>query len=444
MAYTKCKPESRVGKYLDGHLEITGIIGVGAYGVVYTAVDVFTNVPYAIKALSKVGIDSAQAKFQQREIQLHACAQVHPNIVSLIEILDAPDCVYVVMEYCAEGDLFTAITEQGNYIGDDARAKSIFLQILDAVEFCHSNGIYHRDLKPENILVTDEGSSVKIGDFGLATTEEYTSDFGCGSTFYMSPECLSSGQGMATFSSAANDIWSLGVILVNLTCGRNPWKRASMEDETYKAYIADRSFLKSILPIAPKCNMILRAIFNPDPTERITIPELRRAIMSCSVFTVCYPSVPPSPFSNSGEFDLEWSAYHQEENKSLFDCTAAPQTPEPSPHTYSLQIPGASLQPPLPIYPMLPSTPNSGLHISEFGNQPPPRPPPPPHHLLPLTPQTPYAPFTPIQEMQYPATPQTPSTNIASHPPHPAFKHKHQQIFNEMICPPTPSSPLVA
>ncbi len=180
-------PEARLGSLLAGRLELTGLLGVGAYGVVYTARDIVTNVPYAVKALNKVGLEPRQKRFQQCEIELHHQASRHPNVASLVKIMDSPDCTYVVVEYCPDGDLFTNITERGRYIGDDALAKSVFLQILDAVEYCHSIGIYHRDLKPENILVTDQGMTVKLADFGLATSDYITSDFGCGSTFYMSP-----------------------------------------------------------------------------------------------------------------------------------------------------------------------------------------------------------------------------------------------------------------
>ncbi|KAF2191155.1 kinase-like protein [Zopfia rhizophila CBS 207.26] len=186
-----CAPEERLGQILAGRLQLTGILGVGAYGVVYTAVDIQTNIPYAVKALNKLGLEPRQRKFQQREIQLHHQASAHPNVVSLVKIMDSPDCTYVVIEYCPEGDLFSNITERGKYIGNDALAKRAFLQILDAVEYCHSIGIYHRDLKPENILVTDQGMTVKLADFGLATADHITSDFGCGSTFYMSPGTLS-------------------------------------------------------------------------------------------------------------------------------------------------------------------------------------------------------------------------------------------------------------
>ena len=182
-----CSPEDRVGQTLAGCIQLTGVLGVGAYGTVYRARDVVTNVQYAVKALNKLGLDPRQKQFQDREIQLHYQASQHSNVVSMVKILDGDDCTYVVLEYCPEGDLFTKITDQGHYIGDDHKAKCVFLQILDAVGHCHASGVYHRDLKPENILVQDNGWTVKLADFGLATQDRITSDFGCGSTFYMSP-----------------------------------------------------------------------------------------------------------------------------------------------------------------------------------------------------------------------------------------------------------------
>ena len=172
---------------LGDWLQLTGVLGGGAYGVVYKAVHLVTKVQYAVKALNKLGLEPRQRAFQKREVELHWRASPHPNIVSLYTIFDSPDCVYVVMDFCPEGDLFTNITEHGRYTNDDALAKRAFLQLLDAVEHCHSLGIYHRDLKPENVLVSEQGGKVQLADFGLATSDRVTSDFGCGSTFYMSP-----------------------------------------------------------------------------------------------------------------------------------------------------------------------------------------------------------------------------------------------------------------
>lgn len=195
--HASCAAEDRLGLLLAGRLELIGILGTGAYGVVYTAIDLFTNTLYAVKALNKTGLDARQRRFQQREIQLHHEASHHPNVVSLVKIMDSDDCIYVVLEYCPEGDLFASITEGGYYIGNDRLVRQAFLQILDTVEFCHSIGIYHRDLKPENILVADGGRTVKLADFGLATKDEVTSDFGCGSTFYMSPGTQLPGGGVS-------------------------------------------------------------------------------------------------------------------------------------------------------------------------------------------------------------------------------------------------------
>lgn len=183
-------PESRVGQIIGYGIRLTDILGFGAYGVVYKATDCNTGISCAVKALNRIGLSTRQQKFLAREIELHRRASSHPNVVTLLDVLESPDCTYVVMEYCDEGDLFTNITEHGHFVGNDRIAKRIFLQILDAVEFCHRNGIYHRDLKPENVLITDGGMTAKLADFGLACTDMCSSDFGCGSTFYMSPGIL--------------------------------------------------------------------------------------------------------------------------------------------------------------------------------------------------------------------------------------------------------------
>lgn len=96
---------------------------------------------------------------------------------------------------------------------------------------------------------------------------------------------------------APNDVWSLGVILVNLTCGRNPWKQASFQDSTYRAYARSPEFLKTILPVTGELNDILGRIFNPCPELRITLSELRESILACPRLTASPMSTmaPPTP-----------------------------------------------------------------------------------------------------------------------------------------------------
>jgi serine/threonine protein kinase len=338
---------------LAGSLKLTGIIGVGAYGVVYTAIDIHTLIPYAVKALNKIGLDSRQRRFQQREIQLHHEASHHPNVVSLNKIMDSEDCTFVIMEYCPEGDLFTSITEGGYYVGNDHLIRNAFLQILDGVDFCHSIGVYHRDLKPENILVTDGGQTLKLADFGLATKDEVTSDFGCGSTFYMSPgrtsppslapgtanerppECQATAPNpTACYASGPNDVWSLGVVLVNLTCGRNPWKRASTEDATFRAYLEDPRFLSSILPLSAELDLILRRIFECNPARRIGIPELRELVRTCPRFTL-RSTLPPTPPAEMN-FNEAVVFQHVPSYQAPFEpFPASPYTPAPSPPAQS-------------------------------------------------------------------------------------------------------------
>jgi serine/threonine protein kinase len=325
-------------KIADGRLELVSILGLGAYGVVYLARDLthplHKDVPfastsnsdmphvlasrhggaasgyYAVKCLNKVDLDARQKKFQRREIVLHTMVTTHPSVVSLYRVIDNKDDsrIYVILDYCPDGDLFSMITEKQRYavpspdaegIDQDsdqeyqlARAdmdimvKKVFFQLLDAVEYCHANGIYHRDLKPENILCLQEGAKVVLADFGLATHEKESNDFGCGSTFYMGPECQGGiSNNIKQYNTAANDVWSLGVILVNLICGRNPWKQACLSDETFREYLRNPDFLMDILPISQQTNALLKRIFTIRESWRCSVAELRAMVHQVTRFT---------------------------------------------------------------------------------------------------------------------------------------------------------------
>jgi serine/threonine protein kinase len=240
----------------------------------------------------------------------------------------------------AEGDLFTMITEHYLYLGRDALIRHVFCQIVDALEYCHRKGICHRDLKPESkvnsscrgiilnlyldILYANAGTKVMLSDFGLATNEYISRDLGCGSSYYMSPgkqesptnlqipdsipECYGGVfQRVTSYTTRQNDIWALGIILINLTCGRNPWRQASLKDETFQAFVQDPDFLPSILPVSSDCNEILKRIFTINPQKRITLPELRQSIHAVKRFTMTNEELRRAPEACKAAARAAWS-----------------------------------------------------------------------------------------------------------------------------------------
>ncbi|KAF8946813.1 hypothetical protein BGZ47_011327 [Haplosporangium gracile] len=268
----------------NGQLVLQDMLGVGAYGSVYRAIDTQTHQAYAVKSLNNAGLNSRQRAFQNHEAQLHALVSGHPNIVTLHKVVEENECLYMVLDCGMEGDLFYTITERDGFVGNTMAIKAIFSQIASAVLYCHSRGVYHRDLKPENIIMF--GHSVKLVDFGLATTEPISKDFGCGSTFYLSPECQGGYiESVKSYDSAANDVWSLGVILINLVFGRNPWKQACPRDETFSAYAQNNDFLLTILPMSIELNEIVKGAFCLNPKKRITLSELAQRVQACRSFT---------------------------------------------------------------------------------------------------------------------------------------------------------------
>ncbi|KAI0646374.1 Pkinase-domain-containing protein [Trametes meyenii] len=282
-----------LGKTIDNdHYLLTEVLGQGAYGVVFRGVDQSPGAgssrsqpkDVAVKIMEKADPESRRWKYQQREVANHLEVADHPGVVSVLGAYECDYFIYIILEYCEGGDLFNPMIDRLEYCRDDDAIKAVFLQIVEAVEYCHEHGIYHRDLKPDNILTIDDGDSIRIGDFGLSTTAKVSDTFCCGSTNYMSPECFGEDYDYHPYSTEAADVWSLGVILTNLIVGRNPWEQATLSDNGYFNYLTRPGYLREILPISEGTAWILEGIFTTDPGVRITLPQLRHRVLSVREF----------------------------------------------------------------------------------------------------------------------------------------------------------------
>lgn len=212
----------------------------------------------------------------------------------------------MVLQYAPYGDLFDFVSSGAftTWVNKtkcdvDTVIVDIFHQICDAVMYCHAKGVYHRDLKPENILITElneETGRIKVClcDFGLATREPLSKDYGCGSVFYMSPECQLDHERVG-YDVAACDVWSLGVLLVNLTCKQNPWHRADMDltDLAYRHYVAAQTAgvtmqerraraLMDLLPVSSQFAKVLSCVFEPKVEARCSVDKLRAMVTLCA------------------------------------------------------------------------------------------------------------------------------------------------------------------
>ncbi|KIY47886.1 kinase-like protein, partial [Fistulina hepatica ATCC 64428] len=279
------------GKFIDkGRLLLMSSLGCGTYGNVYRAVlvDSPKDQPrfYAVKCQKRASQGTSRDVFQRREIQLHQKVGNHPNIVSFHKAIYTERHIFCVLDVCEGVDLFRAIEEK-RFVNNTALIKNAFMQISGAVQYCHDSGIYHRDIKPENILVSEDNRSLLLTDFGLSTRDRHSTQIGCGSKFYMSPECVGSRDfRIPRFDNLLNDIWSLGIVLTTLITRRLPWLCATLTDEHFSAYLSEPDFLLDALPISARTNNILRCVLHPNPSHRMTLNAFRRAVSNTDDFYV--------------------------------------------------------------------------------------------------------------------------------------------------------------
>lgn len=212
----------KIEDYYDFDFEKDSL-GRGTYGSVVKAISKEGRQPRAIKIIPKAKVKKPERLVTEIETLK---SLDHPNIVRLFETFEDARNIYLVLELCVGGELFQRIIKQGHLT--EVEAKDVFLQIMKAVYYCHSNGVAHRDLKPEHFLFLNDtfDSPLKIIDFGLSKIfgEPVTINKGkitmstrVGTPYYIAPEVLEGEY------DELCDIWSAGVILYILLCGYPPF-----------------------------------------------------------------------------------------------------------------------------------------------------------------------------------------------------------------------------
>ncbi|KAH9032468.1 kinase-like protein [Lactarius pseudohatsudake] len=268
---------------------------------------------YAIKLLSKADLVGEELVSQLTEATIHQSIPVHSNIVTLHRTFETSAFLLLLLEFVPGQDLFYFLEQARDHYDVDPASDpalnhtpptpgllsslhpsqllsytrlrliaSMFAQMCEAVATCHDASVFHRDIKPENFIVTDgwtlnqDGTRerkvvVKLSDFGLSTREAVSSDMECGSAPYMSFECRNNVA--PVYKPRAADVWSLGIVLINMLYHYNPWTdTAEGECSSFNLYRSNptdffmRRFAGMTLPVA---NFLVENVFCilDDPTD---------------------------------------------------------------------------------------------------------------------------------------------------------------------------------
>jgi len=195
-------------------------LGKGKFGLVKLGINKETKQKVAVKIMNKNNMDSSDLELVRTEIEILKICQ-HPYIIKLYDVFENIDYIYIIMEHCSGGDLFSFIKNR-NFMLKEEKVVVIMYKLCKAVYYVHSYGIAHRDIKPENVLLTSESedADVRLLDFGLSKivgpnqkcTEPY------GTLTYCAPEIILDKPYLKTVDS-----WSLGVMTYLMLSGSLPF-----------------------------------------------------------------------------------------------------------------------------------------------------------------------------------------------------------------------------
>ena len=253
-----------------GRYEILDELGRGAMGVVYKARDPKINRVVAVKTVSLSGqAPHEELEYRERFFrEAEAAGRLsHPGIVTIFDVGEEPEtrAPYIVMEFVGGASLEKLLSRDNNKVPVET-ALQLALELAEALDCAHGQGVVHRDLKPANILVTEDGHA-KIADFGVAKLNLANltlTERVLGTPAYMSPEQLS---GDAV--DGRSDLFSLGAVLYTVLTGHRPFQGNSAVTVSYKVVNRDpipATVLDTDLP--PGLDYIISRAMAKDPDQR--------------------------------------------------------------------------------------------------------------------------------------------------------------------------------
>ena len=212
------------------------------------------------------------AKRVRNEVALHKKLK-HPNILNLFHYFEDDERVYLVMELCSHGELYSLLRrrrESGGTLTEN-EARIILRDVVAGLKFLHSRGIIHRDLKLSNILLSETGQA-KIADFGLAVLTEFSDSADsrertiCGTPNYLAPEILNK----KNYGRSA-DIWSLGCLLYSFLTGKPPFDSPDLPQTFDKVKRLDYQIPDHLSPAARD---LITRLLSGDPINRPTFDQI--------------------------------------------------------------------------------------------------------------------------------------------------------------------------
>jgi len=254
---------------LSKRYQVLNEIGAGRYGTVRRArLRADPEKKFAVKSVPKELVEDMNELRNEIEILRK---MDHPHVLGLVEALEDDKEIHIVSNLCKGGELFDRIVTNGTFSERDA--ARLMRQVLLALEYCHTKlHIVHRDIKPENLLyyTRDADSDLCLCDFGMSRVfqDQEQMHATCGSPSYVAPEVLDKDY---TFKC---DLWSAGVILYILLCGKVPFggnsDREIMRNVTRGKYsLTDPAWEH----ISDSAKSLVAQLLEVDPVKRLTASQ---------------------------------------------------------------------------------------------------------------------------------------------------------------------------